>query len=575
MFGSEVLPEVTIAVRAREPGQGKNMKNKQRILKNAAQEALMRLQLNLKKSKLFAIAAIAGFLIAMTPPPSEAEVPTKFNFQGRLVEPSTDDPLDGSFDMVFRICDHLTNPCTGGSKLWEELQTMSIDNGIFEAVFGSVVAIDSSVFSGPAYLEIEVETEALSPRQEIVPQPLALRASIADGLEPGDGDYIQMRETLQTGATFYVSSGTVSGKFSVGGQVHVVGQARVEGVLITGSGANQITTTAGLIDGGKLDPAFLIPNASINPSSVSKFNSLGLIPNDHIDGASITKRGNSFNAANQLLLLDGSGNVPNANLDSSIVTQEGNTFNGANQLAILDAGGFIVNATLDASIVTKEGNTFNGANQLVRLNGTTQLPAVDGSLLTGIADPTKLPLAGGTMTGAIDFGAGSSLDAAIQDEISISTHIRVTGYVARFGFFYSRRTTEFDNLVADAFTQFDLDGVDVADAEFYSEAAGVITIGKTGLYLIDTSCTFDLDGGQRDDAQCAVFINGTRRNDLTCSSYSRETGRLGTSCSNHGLINLVSGNTLDMRMRGDTADVDLGGGVVLVEPATLRMEFVR
>lgn len=35
--------------------------------------------------------------------------------------------------------------------------------------------------------------------------------------------------------------------------------------------------------------------------------------------------------------------------------------------------------------VTKQGNTFNGTNQLVQLNSNGQLPAIDGSLLTGIS----------------------------------------------------------------------------------------------------------------------------------------------------------------------------------------------
>lgn len=35
--------------------------------------------------------------------------------------------------------------------------------------------------------------------------------------------------------------------------------------------------------------------------------------------------------------------------------------------------------------VTKQGNTFNGANQLIQLNSSGQLPALDGSLLIGIA----------------------------------------------------------------------------------------------------------------------------------------------------------------------------------------------
>jgi|GEM_PF-2253658 len=48
--------------------------------------------------------------------------------------------------------------------------------------------------------------------------------------------------------------------------------------------------------------------------------------------------------------------------------------------------------------VTLQGNTFNGSNQLVKLNGTGQLPAIDGSLLTGV---TAVPsgVAGGDLTG--------------------------------------------------------------------------------------------------------------------------------------------------------------------------------
>src|ERR1700744_6505061 len=49
--------------------------------------------------------------------------------------------------------------------------------------------------------------------------------------------------------------------------------------------------------------------------------------------------------------------------------------------------------------VTLQGNTFNGNNQLVQLNGTGQLPAIDGSLLPGVtAAPSGT--AGGDLTGS-------------------------------------------------------------------------------------------------------------------------------------------------------------------------------
>jgi len=381
---------------------------------------------NLIKSKLLAVAAVAGFVLTMSPPPASAEVPTKFNFQGRLVEPSTEDPLDGSFDMVFRICDHLSNACTGGSKLWEESQTISIDNGVFEAVFGSVVAVDSSVFTGPAYLEIEVETEALSPRQEIVPQPLALRASIADDLVAGDSDYIHLIDTLQLGATFYVSSATVNGQLTVGGELRLIGQLTADGVIVAGSGSNQITTAAGLLDTSKLDPTQSVPTAVIDPSSVAKFNAGGFIPNDHLDSSSFTKLGNSFGGANQLFLLDGSGNVPSANLESSSVTKQGNSINGPGSLTLLDgntllenfvidpssvskfnAAGDIPNDHLDSSSITKQGNAVNVANGLLRLDANAAIDiSAAGSAIYSVTTSSSVNVTG---TGAKVRENGSDL----------------------------------------------------------------------------------------------------------------------------------------------------------------------
>jgi hypothetical protein len=51
--------------------------------------------------------------------------------------------------------------------------------------------------------------------------------------------------------------------------------------------------------------------------------------------------------------------------------------NGSNLTAI-------ASSAIDASSVTKQGNVFNGANQLVRLDGDTKLPAVDGSALLNL-----------------------------------------------------------------------------------------------------------------------------------------------------------------------------------------------
>ena len=56
--------------------------------------------------------------------------------------------------------------------------------------------------------------------------------------------------------------------------------------------------------------------------------------------------------------------------------------------------------------VTLQGNTFNGASQLIQLNASSQLPAVDGSLLTNLSASN---LASGTVnTARLGSGTASS-----------------------------------------------------------------------------------------------------------------------------------------------------------------------
>tara|TARA_A100001035_G_scaffold266947_1_gene250476 strand:+ start:1951 stop:2568 length:618 start_codon:yes stop_codon:yes gene_type:complete len=71
----------------------------------------------------------------------------------------------------------------------------------------------------------------------------------------------------------------------------------------------------------------------------------------------------------------------------------------ANNNVTFDAGVTATSFTGDGANLTNvpAPSTFNAAN----LTGT--LPAIDGSALTGVADATKLPLTGGTVTGVTTF----------------------------------------------------------------------------------------------------------------------------------------------------------------------------
>jgi hypothetical protein len=101
-----------------------------------------------------------------------AEIPKKINYQARLTDSSTGEPLAGNANLTFRIYDDAFS----SSPIWEESQTLTADStGVVSAILGSIVAIDIG-FSDQAWLEIEVEGEVLTPRREIVSVPYAFEA---------------------------------------------------------------------------------------------------------------------------------------------------------------------------------------------------------------------------------------------------------------------------------------------------------------------------------------------------------------------------------------------------------------
>ncbi|MDE2292382.1 MAG: hypothetical protein KGL53_09890, partial [Elusimicrobia bacterium] len=368
---------------------------------------------------------LAACLAGLAAVPAAAGVPGTLRFQGRLLDPSTTDPRsETSASVVFRIYD----AASGGTLLWSEgPDTVALDEGSFDATLGDSVPLSSSVFAaGGRWLELAVGGQTLSPRQPLDSAPWALRAAAADSLEPGDPDYIQNGATLQSGASFHASSGSVATTLTSYGTLYAVSDLVVKGVVRTGTGLQQITTAAGLLDASKLDPATLVPDAALDVASVTKqgpvvdapntlavLDANGYVPSSRLDATLVTKQGNSFNGGTQLVQLNGSGLVPDAVIDGSSVaklgangrvpnvlvdgstaTKQGNSFNGPSQLLQLTAAGLVANSAVDASSAAKlssaglvpdslidsssatlAGNGFNGANQLVRLDSNATLTA--------------------------------------------------------------------------------------------------------------------------------------------------------------------------------------------------------
>ena len=203
-------------------------------------------------------------------------------------------------------------------------------------------------------------------------------------------------------------------------------QTTATGALPVMSGANLTTLNATALTSGTVGDARLSGNVTLQgntfngPSQLVRLDASGLLP--AISGANLTSlnggsissgtvadgrlsvnvtlQGNSFNAASQLVQLNGSTQLPA--VSGALLT----SLNATNV-----ASGTLADGRLSSN-VTLQGNLFNGTNQLVQLDASAQLPAVSGALLTGldadnISAGTLAVARGGT--GANAFGANGVL----------------------------------------------------------------------------------------------------------------------------------------------------------------------
>lgn len=130
--------------------------------------------------------------------------------------------------------------------------------------------------------------------------------------------------------------------------------ARFPSTLPAVSGANLTNITGANIIGtinGSVFPSVLPTVSGVNLTNLSAANIQGTLP-----GATIPNPLPAVSGANL------------TNLSASAIN-----------------AGLLSSTYLDSAIVTKQGNTFNIANKLVKLDGTGRLPAVDGSQLTNLS----------------------------------------------------------------------------------------------------------------------------------------------------------------------------------------------
>lgn len=214
--------------------------------------------------------------------------PEKLTYQGFLTD-ALGAPIDGEKVVTFRIY----SASTGGDLQWEEVQTVTVDNGHFSVLLGEGSAGDnnvhgtlSDVFNGVTasdrYMELTVADDSggtgeytLSPRMRYLPTPYAMLALRATEMVDSNGDAV-------------ISTGT-SG-ITINSEVTI--NSGVTATSFTGSGAGLTALSASAIATGTLNSSRLpaisggkISNASLHGDKLT----VGTLSGNRLKAKTITK----------------------------------------------------------------------------------------------------------------------------------------------------------------------------------------------------------------------------------------------------------------------------------------------
>jgi len=106
-----------------------------------------------------------------------AGIPQQMNYQGKLTNDSGTPVDDSDYVMIFRIYD----VATGGSSLWDETDTVSVEGGLFNVILGLKTPIDLP-FDEDYWLGIQVGTgsDEMTPRHKLTSVGYGYKAENSD-----------------------------------------------------------------------------------------------------------------------------------------------------------------------------------------------------------------------------------------------------------------------------------------------------------------------------------------------------------------------------------------------------------
>lgn len=216
----------------------------------------------------------------------------------------------------------------------------------------------------------------------------------------------------------------------------------------------------------------------------------------------------------------------------------------SSSVAVLGSAGFVLNQQLDGSSVTKQGNAFNGASQLVQMTAANKLPAVDGSLLTGVLSTA---FTGGTVNnftvflsslvvaGTLNVGAPIVGNSSVTASSFFGDGSHLTGLSATFTGGYVANTTTFGSSVT-------INSLSSANS-FISKGPGLMLTSGSTSYL--------------DSGAAGIGSNGSFGTSNCLSLYDGSGSPALTACNGNSLI-VPSGSVIATNGADTTSGASLG-----------------
>ncbi|MCX5751276.1 MAG: hypothetical protein NT099_06385 [Candidatus Saganbacteria bacterium] len=189
-------------------------------------------------------------------------IPGQISFQGVLKD-AAGHSVNDNLSMVFTIYD----AASGGSSLWTETQTVSIEGGLYNVSLGAATPITATVFNGSTrYLGVKVSTDSeMTPRIALVSAPYAFRAAVVDTVSDESVTTAKIVDGAVTNAKL---AGSITGaKFATNISISTTGIITADAFYGDGSELLGITVADGAVTTAK------IANSAVTTGKIATSNS--------------------------------------------------------------------------------------------------------------------------------------------------------------------------------------------------------------------------------------------------------------------------------------------------------------